>query len=110
MMRRSYTREFKINVVDYFNSNGKNYLQTSKYFDINRKNIQRWVKNLGRILSSNVKSRRYETCHSCFPELEKRLYEEFSTLRDSGMTVKPSWFYIKARELVSVIYKNNPKK
>lgn len=110
MNRRSYTREIKINVVNFFNENGQNYSETSRHFDIPRKNIQSWVKGFGRILSSNVKSRRCGSLHSKFPELEQKLYNEFKLMRDNGMIVKPSWFLTKTKELVPLIYKHNPKK
>ena len=41
--RKSYTREDKLKIVNYYCDNGKNLYQTCKRFSQNTKTVQRWL-------------------------------------------------------------------
>ena len=44
LRRKSYAREFKLPVVTWFYGYGKNVLQTSQHFNLDRKQVRNWVK------------------------------------------------------------------
>lgn len=43
--RRSYTREEKLKVVQWYWINGHNLYQTCKKFELNSKTVLRWIKD-----------------------------------------------------------------
>ena len=43
LKRKSYTREFKLNVVKFYRDNGNNLYKTHKMFSLNTKTILRWI-------------------------------------------------------------------
>ena len=43
--RRSFTREFKLSVIQWFHLHNKNILQTASYFKIDRKQVRQWIRN-----------------------------------------------------------------
>ena len=54
--RRSYTREEKLQVVAFYKEN-KNLYRTCQHFDINSKNVLRWVKDEDKLKSAKRGSR-----------------------------------------------------
>ena len=50
--RKSYTREEKIRVLDFYKQNGRNLYKTCQKFDLNSKNVLRWIKDEGKIRES----------------------------------------------------------
>lgn len=43
--RKSYTKDEKLRVVAYYKENDCNCYKTCKFFDINSKNLYRWLKD-----------------------------------------------------------------
>ena len=43
--RRSFTREFKLNVVGHYYHHGKNTQNTAQHFNVDRKQVREWLKN-----------------------------------------------------------------
>ena len=54
--RKVFSCEFKLSVIQWFHSNGKNVLQTSNYFKINRKQVPAWSKAEEKIWKQKYKS------------------------------------------------------
>ena len=54
-MRKSYTREYKLEVVHFYREN--NLYQTAKRFSLNTKTIRRWVADEGNIKKSKKASK-----------------------------------------------------
>ena len=80
--RRSYTREEKLKVTQWYWNNGRNLYQTCKKFELNSKIILRWIKDKGKIKYSRkghkrVKSERTSQC----PAMEDTLYKQYCSLR-----------------------------
>lgn len=84
--RRSFTREFKLSVIQWFHSNDKNILRTASYFKIDRKQVRQWIKNEEKIRKQKRKSVRGRK--EMYPLFEKKLFEEFSERRAQGKIVK----------------------
>ena len=43
LRQKSYTREFKLSVVNFYREKSNNLYQTSKRFLLNTKNVLRWI-------------------------------------------------------------------
>ena len=97
--RKSYTREFKIQVVRFYHEN--NLYQTSKKFSLNTKTIGRWVRDEAKIKKSKKASKRVSFTRQCqFPEMEEELYREYKQLRRQGFKIKGYWFKERAKQLL----------
>ena len=82
--RKSYAREFKLTVVNYYRVN--NLYQTSKRFSLNTKPILRWVIDDGKLKEAKKGSKRAVTARkAAFSEVEAELYQEYKSLRKRGL-------------------------
>lgn len=104
--RRSFTREFKLSVVQWFHSHGKNILRTSSNFKVDRKQVRQWIKNEEQIRKQKGTSKSVRGRKALYPLLEKRLIEEFSERRALGKIVKKWWFISRAKTLIKELYPN----
>ena len=59
LKRKSYTREKKLEVLEFYKSHQSNLYQTSKKFSLNTKTILRWIKDEEKIKESKKGSRYY---------------------------------------------------
>ena len=97
--RKSYTREYKLEVVRFFREN--NLYQTAKRFSLNTKTVGRWVADEDKIKKSKKASKRVKFDRRCqFPDVEKELYHEYKKLRKQGLKVKGFWFKARAKQLL----------
>ena len=55
--RKSYVREAKLSVIAFYKENRINLYKTCQHFDLNTKNVLRWLKNEKEILESKRGSR-----------------------------------------------------
>ena len=55
--RRSYTREDKLRVLKFYKDNGRNLYKTYQQFNLNTKNVLRWIKEEKRITESKKGAR-----------------------------------------------------
>lgn len=88
--RKSYTREFKLRVVEHYREaregNTKTRISdTARHFNLDDSNVRRWLK-------SEIKLK-----HS--PKLEKQIHEEFTEIRKQGLEAKSCWFKSRAAEI-----------
>ena len=58
--RRSYSREEKLTVTQWYWNNGRNLYQTCKNFDLNSKTVLRWIKSERKIRASRIGRKRVE--------------------------------------------------
>ena len=72
--RKSYSRELKLEIVKWFHDNGKNVLQTSNKFKVDRKQVREWVKQEEIIIKQNKASFAKRRGTVKYPLLEKKLY------------------------------------
>ena len=109
--RRSYTRNEKLEIVAYYKANDRNCYKTCKHFDINSKNLHRWLRDEGKIQSSKRGSRRVKFDRRAeYPEMEEQLHAEFRELRRKGLKVKVWWFKARAKAILSTTHPNNTLK
>ena len=86
--RRSFTREFKLSVIQWFHSHIKNILQTASYFKIDQKQVRQWVRNEEKVRKQKRKSKGVRGRKAMYALLEEKLFEEFSERRSHGKIVK----------------------
>ena len=103
--RRSYTREFKLNALAWYEANGRNISATARQFEVAPKRIREW-RSLMEHIQNQAGGCRAEGRgrSSFFPLMEKRLHEEFSQQRLEGKRVKRWWFTARARVLMKDLY------
>lgn len=103
--RKSYTREFKLRVVEHYREaregNTKTRISdTARHFNLDDSNVRRWLKSEIKLKHSpkGAKSRSSGR-KSFFPELEKQIHEEFTEIRKQGLEAKSCWFKSRAAEI-----------
>ena len=103
--RRSYTREFKLMVVDWYLMHGENKSKTARHFNVSCKQIRDWVRNRRKVEDQERGSRASgRGCTARYPLMEKTLYEEFLEMHRRGVPVTRDWFLIRARQLIEGLY------
>ena len=103
--RKSYTRETKLKVVEFYYSRQKNLYQTSKHFELNTKTVLRWVKDEEKIRHSRKGSKHAKHDRPAkYPDVEERLYREYRGLRRKGLKVKGWWFRTRAKAILQELY------
>ena len=101
LRRKSYTREFKLSVVNFYRDNNSNLYQTSKRFSLNTKTLLRWIGDEDGIKKSKKGSKhRQHVRPPMYPEMERQLYLEYKQLRKQGLKVKGYWFRIRAKQII----------
>ena len=101
--RKSYTREYKLLVVQFYKEN--NLYQTAKKFSLNTRTIGRWVSDVEKIRKSKKSSKRANFLRKCqFPDVEEELYREYKDLRKKGLKVKGFWFRTRGKQLLSRLH------
>ena len=103
--RKSYTRETKLKVIEFYYSRRKHLYQTCKQFELNTKTVLRWINDEKKIRDSKKGSK--HTKHdrrAKYPDVEKRLYREHRDLRRKGLKVKGWWFRTKAKQIFEELY------
>ena len=102
--RRSFTREYKLDVIKYHEENGLSLHKTARHFGIDRKQVRDWLRKKMNIMAEkkNQKSQRFGKV--LYPELEKKLFAEFIERRKEGNLVKRLWFTTRAKQLARSEY------
>jgi hypothetical protein len=104
LKRRSYTRE-KIEVLDWYFSNGRNKYQACKRFAINSKTLAEWLRDEAKIRASNRGTRKMGAGRKPFwPDMEAELVRQFQELRTKGLKVRSWWFEAKGKELMTSMH------
>ena len=101
LRQKSYTREFKLSVVEFYRKNNNNLYQTSKRFSLNTKTLLRWIGDKDSIKKSKKGSKhRQHVRPPMYPETERQLYLEYKQLCKQGLKVKGYWFRIRAKQII----------
>lgn len=91
--RQSYTREFKIYVLDWHRKNGSIKNKTARHFDLTHQNVLRWVRSEVQIRSCKKGAKSQGSGRpAIYPLLERELYKEFLELREKGIKIRTMWF------------------
>lgn len=105
--RKSYSREFKLEVVCFYQSS--NLLRTTKHFELNSKTVLRWVKQEKTLILSRCKSKRVSGSRKAmWPKLEDRLAKEIEVQRQKGLRVKKWWVISRAKKLKQEMDPSHP--
>lgn len=89
--RKSYTREFKLRVVEHYREaregNTKTRISdTARHFNLDDSNVRRWLKSEIKLKHSPKGAKSHGSGQkSFFPELEKQIHEEFTEIRNQGL-------------------------
>lgn len=103
--RKSYTREFKLRVVEHYREaregNTKTRISdTARHFNLDDSNVRRWLKSEIKLKHSPKGAKSHGSgWKSFFPELEKQIHEEFTEIRKQGLEAKSCWFKSRAAEI-----------
>ena len=103
--RKSYTRETKLKVVEYYRAHESNLYKTSKTFQLNTKTVLRWMKD-AKIRDGTEKGSKH-TKHdrpAKYPDVEEKLRTEYRELRKKGLKVKGWWFPTRAKQIVEELH------
>ncbi len=95
--RKSYPKEFKISAIDFYYANGKNNRQTSKKFGITPKMLRNWLKDEKNIRKLDKGQRAQRFRKEAYPDVEKKLYDEYQEMRRKRLKVKGFWFRMRAK-------------
>ena len=106
--RKAYSREFKLNVVSWFFKNGKKVNLTARNFQIDKKMVRTWIRAEEKIRKQKPHSKTSgRGRQALFPSTQKKLHEEFKTMRKDGKIVKRWWFNTCVKQLLK---EQNPGK
>ena len=98
--RKSYTREFKLQVIDYYRDPRNTLYATAKHFSVDKKCILRWSSEETKIKESSKGSRKSQRAKKGpYEQMEEVLVNEFQKLRKKGLRVTGHWFRIRAKQL-----------
>ena len=99
--QRSYSREEKLIVTQWYWNNGRNLHQTCKNFNLNSKTVVCWIKGERKIRASRKGRKRVEFDRKPqYPALEDTLYQEYRNHRQRGVKIKGWWFKTRAKQLL----------
>ena len=104
--RRQYSREKKLEILAYYYQTAKqNKYQTCQKFGINKKSLQRWISNEGKIQKGKKGAKRIGSGRRAFwPDVEEKLFEEFQEIRQKGLKVKHWWFRTRSKQLMEELH------
>ena len=100
---RSYTVQYKLNVLDWYYAHGENKKQTAKHFDVDRKRIRDWLKFEQQFRmepQSGMQRKKKRTGFSPhYKDLDKALLEWYKEQKTQSQKVTNQALRIKALEL-----------
>ena len=71
--RPSFTREFKLSVVEWYYNNNKNIFQATNKFRVDRKQMRNWIAGKENIRKQKSKSKNVRERKAQYHPLEKEL-------------------------------------
>ena len=101
--RKSYTREYKLSVVEVYRSS--TLYATAKRFGLNTKTILRWAADEEKIRQSSKGSKHAKHCRKAdYADMEAVLFDDYKELRKKGLKVKAFWFRTRAIQLMEQMH------
>ena len=104
-VRRSFTREFKLEVVGYLKKNGGNVSGAARKFNVSNKRVREWRESETKLTEQPRGCRapgRGRT--ALYPLMEEALYAEYQQMRPEGKKVKRWWFDKRGKQLLNELY------
>ena len=99
--RLSFTREFKLSVVEWYCNNDKSISQTGNKFKVDRTQIRNWIAGEENIRKHKSKSKKVQGSKPQCSLLEEELLRQFCEQRNLGKSIKRCCFLLKAKKLMS---------
>lgn len=98
--RKTFCKEFKLKLINWYFKNGKNINHTVSNFLIDRNQVRKWLNDEEKIRS--LKHSRKSRWHGKvkFPFMEKEFHSEFPDMQKEGKHFKRWCFNLQGRELV----------
>ena len=108
--RKQWTREQKLEFIDLY----KKYKNKAKAarefkarykFEVKASTYNPWINQEHKLRNSKYKSKKAGAGrHAAFPDMEKKLFEEFQELRGKGVKVKEWWFRSRCKQLMAELH------
>ena len=99
--RKSYSREFKLQVIKFYRDPQNTLYATSKHFSVDKKCILRWAHEETKIKKSSKGSKHCRHAKGgTYEKMEEVLVKEFLDLREKGLRVRGYWFKVRAKQLM----------
>lgn len=104
--RRSYTREKKLFILQYYYKYNCNKYKICQKFGISKPSLIRWIASENEIRKGSKGSKRIKGGgrKPFWPDLEEKLLQEFKEVREKGLKVKHYWFATRAKQLMSELH------
>ena len=108
--RKQWTREQKLEFIALYKkynnkSKAARELKMKYKHTINSRTYNDWITNEKKLRSATYGSKKTGCGRKAFyPDMEKRLYAEFTAMRDKGMKVKEWWFRSRTKQLMEEMY------
>lgn len=110
-VRKSYTREEKLQVLDWYQKNGRNKYRTAKMFGMNIRTLSKWVRAEDTIRRSRYGSMKAGSGRRPYwPDMEKQLFalhKEETERRNGDDEIPASWYRENAELIMQQLYPNN---
>jgi len=109
-VHRSYTREFKLQVLSYLHNHQipigptryrpPTEIEVSAHFLVSRATLRDWIKpgSMDTIINAPKGTRTSRGSKGKWPEIEEELYASYRVRRDEGKAVRRAWFRRKAEK------------
>lgn len=103
--RKQWTREQKLEFIDLYKK-CKNKAKATREFKARCKyEVKASMYNAHKLRNSNYKSKKAGAgWHAAFPDMEKRVFEEFQELCKKGIKVKEWWFRSRCKQLMAKLH------
>ena len=96
--RKSYSREFKLQVIKFYCDPQNTLYATSKHFSVDKKCILRWAHEETRIKKSSKGSKHCRHAKGgTYEKTEEVLAKEFLDLREKGLRMRGYWFKVRSK-------------
>ena len=101
--RKSFTVKYKLNVMEWYHTNGNNAHATAIHFEIERSLVRRWLakEKAMKKMKDKTKTKRVHYCipKPMFPALDDEVYQYLCTERAAGRPVSNKQLKAKAMEI-----------
>lgn len=99
--RKSYTREFKLEALEWLKKNGNNVSAAARKFSVANKRVREWRASEKQILEEARGARASGRGRTAsYPRMEQCLYKEFLDLRREGKKIRRWWFQNRGKQLM----------
>lgn len=98
--RRAYTREQKLEAVEFYRECGKNKYKTCKECKIDSRSLTRWIEDEAKIrqLRHGKMAARFRTAK--YPLMEEELHQQYCDMLDIGEEMNTQWLKERAQEIM----------